>query len=201
MKKIGFLFLAAVAMAFVSCSPAEEVVEPVTYNLDAANSTLSWKGSMAVDYFHTGTVDFKSGSITMEGDSLTAGSFVLDMTSIKNTDLEDKVKASYLEGHLMGTIVDSMRPQNMFFNTPEYPTVEVKLGAYKDGMLTTTLVILETELTQDVAVKLTADEKGASLTGKFSMDIADAKIPGFAPSEQGSIATAIEFDLNLKLTK
>jgi hypothetical protein len=204
MKNLGFLFLAAATLTAVSCSTSveeTEAVEPVTYTLDAANSSLSWKGSMSPEYFHTGTVDFSEGSITMQGDSLTAGSFVIDMTTIKNTDLEDSVKAGYLVGHLTGAIVDEQHPENMFFQTAKYPTVKVKLGEYKDGKLATTLMILGAELTQDVPVKLTSDENGASIEGKFSYDFASLKLPGFQPSENGVISSAIEFDLNLKLTK
>lgn len=193
--------MAAVGLTAVSCStPVEEVVEPITYTLDAEGSTLSWAASMSPEYGHKGTVSFKEGSITMQGDSLTEGSFVVDMTTIKNTDLEAE-KAAALEGHLMGTMVDEQHPQNLFFNTPDFPSVEVKLGEYKDGKLSTTLIILGSELTQDVAVKLTSDDKGASISGKFSMDFASLKIPGLAPSENGSISPMIEFDLNLKLKK
>lgn len=204
MKNLGFLFLAATTLTAVSCSTSveeTEAVEPVTYTLDAANSSLSWKGSMSPEYFHTGTVDFSEGSITMEGDSLTAGSFVVDMTTLKNTDIEDTVKAGYLIGHLTGTIVDEQHPKDMFFQTEKYPTVKVKLGEYKDGKLSTTLMILGNEVTQEVPVTLSSDENGASIKGKFSYDFGSLKIPGFQPSENGAISSAIEFDLNLKLTK
>ena len=207
MKKFGILLMAAGALSFTSCTETvtteeENVeVEVLTYSLDTENSTLAWTGTMTPEYFHTGTVNFKSGSITMEGESLTEGSFVMDMTSIKNTDLEDKGKAQYLQGHLTGTIVDEDHPVDMFFNTEKYPTVEVKLGEYKDGKLTTTLMILGSELTQDIAVTLSADDNGASIKGKFSMDFSSLAIPGLAQMEEGSISPIIEFDLNVMLTK
>ena len=203
MKKFPFLVAASIALVAASCSTTEEkeVAEPVTYSLDAAKSSLSWKGSMSPEYFHTGTVDFKEGSITMEGDSLTAGSFVVDMTSLKTTDA-DKEKGGYLIGHLQGTMVDEDHPQEMFFNTPKFPTVKVKLGAYADGKLTTTLMILGSELTQDVPVKITADDKGASIKGKFSMDFTSLNIPGLQKDDKGEgISPMIEFDLNLMLKK
>jgi len=122
------------------------------------------------------------------------------MTSIDDTSLEDP-KSEYLAGHLMGTMVDEDHPQNMFFNTPEFPTVEVKLGEYKDGNLSTTLMILGSEITQDVPVTISSDENGASINGKFSMNFASLSMPGLAPSEHGSILPDFEFDLNLVLTK
>lgn len=197
--------MAAGAVSLVACTSSVEeetevVVEPVTYTLDAANSTLGWAASMSPEYGHQGTVDFKSGSITMEGDELTGGSFVVDMTTIKNTDQEAE-KANALEGHLKGTMVDEDHPADMFFNTEKYPTVEVKLGEYKDGKLTTTLMIMGSELTQEVPVTITSDENGASIKGKFSMDFSSLGMPGLEPSEHGSISPKFEFDLNVMLTK
>lgn len=206
MKKFPFLVAASIALvAAVSCSTTAEetevAVEPITYSLDAATSTLSWKGSMSPEYFHTGTVGFKDGSITMEGDSLTAGSFVVDMKSLQTTDA-DKEKGAFLIGHLQGTMVDEDHAQDMFFNTPKFPTVQVKLGAYADGKLTTTLMILGSELTQDVPVKITSDEKGASIKGTFSMDFTSLNIPGLQKDDKGQgISPMIEFDLNLMLKK
>ncbi len=204
MRKFPFLVAASIALVAASCSTSEETevaVEPVTYSLDAATSTLSWKGSMSPEYFHTGTVSFKEGSITMEGDSLTAGSFVVDMKSLQTTDA-DKEKGAFLIGHLQGTMVDEDHPQDLFFNTPKFPTVQVKLGAYADGKLTTTLMILGSELTQDVPVKITADDKGASIKGKFSMDFTSLNIPGLQKDDKGQgISPMIEFDLNLMLKK
>lgn len=208
MKKFGVLFVAAGALSLAACSsPAAEeenegndVVEAVTYTLDADNSVLGWSASMSPEYGHQGTVNFSSGSITMEGETLTEGSFVVDMASIKNTDQEGD-KAMALEGHLKGTMVDEDHPQNMFFNTPEYPTVEVKLGEYKDGKLSTTLMILGSELTEEVPVTIEADENGASIKGQFSMNFSSLKMPGLEPSEHGAISPDFKFELNVMLTK
>lgn len=205
MKKFGILFLGAGALSLVACAAAvteeTEVVESVTYSLDAESSTLTWGASISPEYGHKGTIDFKSGSITMEGDALTAGSFVVDMATIKNTDIEDEGKAQYLEGHLTGTIVDEDHPVDMFFNIEKFPTVDVKLGEYKDGNLSVTLTILGSELTQDVPVVLSSDEDGASIKGTFSMDFGSVGMPGLAQHGEGSISPNVEFDLNVMLTK
>ena len=136
--------MAAGALSLAACteSTTDETVdeEVVTYSLDAGNSSIGWKGSISDDYFHAGTVDFKSGSVSMENGELTEGSFVIDMTTIDDTSLEDP-KSDYLAGHLQGTMVDEDHPQNLFFNTPDFPSVEVKLGENKDGNLSATLMI------------------------------------------------------------
>lgn len=206
MKKFGIFFLAAGALSLGACTETttdetvNEEVEVLTYSLDAENSSLGWKGSISKDYFHAGTVDFKSGSLTMENGELTEGSFVVDMTTINDTSLEEP-KSGYLTGHLQGTVVDEDHPQNMFFNTPDFPTVEVKLGEYKDGNLTTTLMILGSELTQDVPVELSSDENGASVKGEFTMNFSSLGIPGLSGEGEGAISPEVVFNLNLMLTK
>lgn len=208
MKRIGLLFVAAGLLSLAACSSASaeeekegnDMFEAITYTVDIDNSVLAWSASMNPEYGHQGTVNFSSGSITMEGETLTEGSFVVDMASIKNTDQEGD-KAMALEGHLKGTMVDENHPQNMFFNTPEYPTVEVRLGEYKDGILSTTLLILGSELTEDVPVTIEADENGASIKGKFSMDFSALKMPGLEPSEHGAISPDFKFELNVMLKK
>ena len=74
-------------------------------NVDAANftvnkGTLTWTGSKLVGTSsHTGTIDVSIGDIKTKGDKITGGQFVIDMNSIKNTDLP-AAKQGDLEGHL-----------------------------------------------------------------------------------------------------
>ncbi len=62
------------------------------------NSTINWKGSKAVGAGHEGTIAFKEGMLSMSEGSI-SGAFTIDMTSIKNTDL-DAESAAKLVGHL-----------------------------------------------------------------------------------------------------
>lgn len=74
-------------------------------------STVTWK-AYKVTGSHTGTIALKSGALEFEGDKLTGGEFVVDMTSITNTDLEGDYKGK-LEGHLNS---------DDFFGTATNPT-------------------------------------------------------------------------------
>jgi len=196
MKKTGIILFAALAVIVASCS-----TEPINYTLDKDASSLEWAANMGPDYGHQGTVDITEGSIEMQDDVLTAGSFTIDMNSIKSTDLEEP-KAGYLAAHLRGTAPDENHPVDMFFNTPKFPTVKVNLGQYKDGKLAITLSILGKELKQNVPVKLTTNEKGASIKGDFALDMKSLEIPGLQPGPDGSqINPAIDFKLNVVLKK
>lgn len=199
MKKIGFLMIAAVALTAVSCSADEKEVkiEAVTYTLDAANSTLNWNHPE-----HQGTVLINEGSITMEGDKLTVGTFKVDMSTIASTDLAEP-KATYLAGHLTGTMPDETHPVNLAFNTPAFPHVGVTLGDYSDGNLELTLDILGQELKKTVAATIIAKDKGASIKSTFELDLSSLGIMLLMPNpETGEgISTSVKFDLNVALTK
>lgn len=195
MKKIKILLFASLALIATSCS------SPTTYKLDKEKSTLGWAANMSPEYGHTGFVDITEGSIVMDGETLTSGSFTIDMNTIRSTDLEEP-KATYLAAHLMGTAPDEDHPVDLFFNTPKFPKVNVTLGEYKDGKLTLTLDILGKKLTQEVAVKLTNNENKASIKGDFKLDMTSLEIPGLQANPDGSqINPAIDFKLNVQLKK
>ena len=110
---------------------AEEVVEApaaaVVYNLDTANSTVSWTGKKPTGA-HTGTINLADGMVKVQDGAVESGSFTIDMTSINVTDLEGDEKAS-LEGHLKGEGEDK---QDHFFNVAKYPTATFKITGIAD---------------------------------------------------------------------
>ena len=203
MKKIATLMIASVALVAASCSSTEdntapeeevEVVESVTYTLDAEASSMNWKGSESEDDFHTGSIKFSAGSLTMKGEEVESGSFTVDMTSISVSDEMPEEKIGYLIGHL---------GNEDFFNVESFPTTEVTVGAYADGKLDITLNVLGQEIKDNVAVTINTTEEGATMTGDFTVDFASLNVPGFQPDPESgeAISSAIEFTLNIALTK
>jgi len=105
MKKFLFLpLLAILAMAATA---------PNVYNVDINASTIIWKG-YKVTGDHTGYVKLKSGSLDYSAGKLNGGEFVIDMNSIKDTDMEGEY-AGKLEGHLKS---------DDFFGVATYPTAK-----------------------------------------------------------------------------
>ncbi len=69
----------------------------LSYNIDST-STITWTGSKPTGQ-HTGT--FKvNGSLAINENNLTGGSFDIDIHSLKNLDLKEEDGKSKLEGHL-----------------------------------------------------------------------------------------------------
>ncbi|WP_209406202.1 YceI family protein [Pseudozobellia sp. WGM2] len=91
------IFSLALALVFGSATATEPVAEEKK-EVKTDASTITWK-AYKVTGSHTGTVDLQSGSLTFDGDKLTGGEFVADMTSLISTDMEGDGKGK-LEGHL-----------------------------------------------------------------------------------------------------
>ncbi|WP_345949424.1 YceI family protein [Mucilaginibacter sp. PAMB04274] len=107
MKKLTTLFTAVVAVALVAFKP----VAPTTYKVDTEKSKIEWTGKKVTGQ-HTGTIKLASGEVAVNGKVPTTGKFVIDMTSMDNTDLSGDGKAKLL-GHLKS---------EDFFGTEKYPT-------------------------------------------------------------------------------
>lgn len=86
-------------------------------------STITWTGSKVVGGSHTGTVALKSGSLDIAGGKLKGGAFVIDMTTLEDTDLSGEMKGK-LEGHLKS---------DDFFGVATFPTAEFKITKVKSN--------------------------------------------------------------------
>ena len=108
MKKVLFplLFVATVLSAPVQAAtgpgpgkPAKTKAATETYQVQPQLSTLGWVGKK-VGGQHNGTIALKEGTVQVKGNELVGGTFVADMTSMKNTDLTDADYNGKLMGHL-----------------------------------------------------------------------------------------------------
>lgn len=91
---------------------------PIKKQIDIKESTITWKGEKVIGKSHIGTIDLKEGYFEFENEALVGGHFVIDMTSISNTDVEGEYKAK-LEGHLKS---------DDFFGVEKYPTASFKIN-------------------------------------------------------------------------
>lgn len=85
--------------------------------VDLEKSTVTWTAAK-VTGSHTGTVQIQEGALELSDDgTLTGGSFVIDMSSIANTDMDGGGKTK-LEGHLKS-------PD--FFDVANHPTATLAI--------------------------------------------------------------------------
>jgi len=105
--KIGMVVIMAFAsFAFTSL---------ITKEVKISESTVNWKG-YKVTGEHSGTIQLKEGTLSFDGDKLTGGQIVIDMESIKVTDMQGEY-ADKLAGHLKA---------DDFFGTKKFPMATLK---------------------------------------------------------------------------
>lgn len=85
------------ALAFISLTLFAFSSETVK-NINVEKSVVKWTGYKVTGQ-HEGTISLQSGALIFEGNKLTGGKFVMDMTTINTTDIEGDYKAK-LDGHL-----------------------------------------------------------------------------------------------------
>lgn len=99
--------------------------------VNAPKSTIHWHGEKVVGE-HEGYIKVKSGYFELKDDQIVSGKFVIDMTTITNTDLEDPDYNKKLVGHLKS---------DDFFGVEKYPTSEFvvkKSSKFSNGKATMT---------------------------------------------------------------
>ena len=131
---------------------ASAFTNPVKERIDVKEGTIVWKGKKILGS-HTGTIDLQEGYLEMEGDQLTGGMFVVDMTSIKNTDLGEKGKTK-LEGHLKS---------DDFFGVANHPTATlmIKNATKRANTYEVTGALTIKGVTHDVEFELEMGKSGA----------------------------------------
>lgn len=81
-----------------------------TYKIDTQKSGMTWNMPIT-NGEHYGTIQVKSGYLLYDGQSITGGTFNIDLNSVKDLDLE-KEKQPKIEAHI--------RSED-FFETAKYP--------------------------------------------------------------------------------
>ncbi len=163
MKKITLFLSATIVLAACNNSSdankatttdtqAVQTATGVAYPLDSA-TTLTWTGSKPTGK-HTGTFKVTEGSLLVNDNNLTGGSFTIDVNSINNVDMAaDAENKGKLEGHLKS-------PD--FFDVAKYPTAKFEITSVEPF----------TAVTDSSAAKVTF--AGATHTIKGNLTLKDS---------------------------
>ena len=182
MKKIVLGTLSLAAMTLMSCggshteeshsdasqegheAPAEEVAAAENYSVDVAASTVHWKGEVAGVYGHDGIVSLQSGALTVEGDQIRGGEFIVDMNTIvpQDSGYSEESPKEKLVGHL--ATAD-------FFAIEEHPTAKFVVSSATTNEIKGTLTVRGKSNEETVVLESfesTAD--GIKASGKLVFD-------------------------------
>ncbi|MEZ4903539.1 MAG: hypothetical protein R2822_18130 [Spirosomataceae bacterium] len=95
---VSVVVVALLAFNTSSATEKNATKKAATYKVDASKSVVKWHAKKVTGE-HFGTVNLANGTLTADGAKVTGGSFELDMTSIKCTDITDANFNAKLVGH------------------------------------------------------------------------------------------------------
>lgn len=173
-------------------------METKKFKLVNTQSSISWTGKK-VTGTHNGTISINDGTLILDDNKLSGGSFVIDTTSIKILDIIDPDTNAQFAGHLFS---------EDFFATESFPEATFTLTSSKylsslNYLLTGNLTIkgITHPVEFPATVLITADEINAS--GKITIDRTkyDMKFrSGNFFTNLGDTLIYNEFELDVKLT-
>jgi len=108
MKKLIFTSALALAVLFTAFNTARKEL-----TVDTSASKIEWVGEKVTGE-HNGIVKIKSGGLMVDGDQITGGNFLIDMTTI---DVQD------LSGDSKGKLMGHLRSDD-FFSVEKHPTAK-----------------------------------------------------------------------------
>lgn len=205
MKKL-VLFSAAAAMVLASCAGNPEgkkaettdsvevanvIAVGTALQVDTAASKLMWKGTK-VTGFHEGTVAIKSGTITIDNNTITAGDFQLDMNTISSTDLDGEYKQK-LDGHLKA---------DDFFSVATNPEASFSITGVKTGATPNDVIISGNLTIKGTTKNITFDAKIDEVSQASIKVSADFNIlrEDWGVSYEGKKDDLISKEINFRVT-
>lgn len=143
---------------------AEEASAKVgtAYNVDSSSS-ITWIGSKPTGT-HEGVFKVNEGTLYVNNDSLTGGTFNIDMRSLNNTDLAaDPENKGKLEGHLKS---------GDFFDVEKYPTSKFEITSVSKYVADSSNKVILENPTHIIQGNLTLKDstKNISFPAKITVD-------------------------------
>jgi polyisoprenoid-binding protein YceI len=148
----------------------KSTLKATTLNVDPAKSQIIWNAKK-VGGEHTGNVKLSKGTMTVQGSKLTGGVFVMDMTTIVDTDLTNADFNTKLTTHLKSEDFFSVEkhPTSTFKITKAEPIAKAKAG---EANYTITGDLTIKGITHSLSFPATVKINGnmAEATAKFDID-------------------------------
>jgi polyisoprenoid-binding protein YceI len=162
--------------------------------INTSKSSLHWYGYYTF-YFggHDGTITLSEGHFIKTNDKITGGEFIIDMNSIKSTDIKNKKANKSLVNHLKD-------PD--FFDVKKHPLA--KLIITKVNYHDATHAKIEANLTlkgitKAINFQAEFNFKEQSMTTKFKIDRTRWGVNYNSRLKDGAISDAIGFEVTIRL--
>ncbi len=205
MKKSPIILAAGffvMSLAIVSCGgentasdvPAVDstlLERAVVLNLDSSNVT--WKGEMLGVFAHEGNVQIKEGTLSVAGDSITAGSFVIDLNTITPTD----TNFNEAEGKTTEVLIGHLRSDD-FFAVDSISTATFTVTSFNGNVAMGKLNVRGVEGDENITDVVVSTANGmTTVTGKLVFDRQKYGVAWASPMKDMVLSDNIEINVSL----
>ena len=198
------LFLGANLLAllsfFTACNNAKTettettATETVTAAVDAAASTINWKGTMLGMYSHEGTVAISDAALMMAGDKISGGNFVVDMATITPTDQNYEAEGQRTAANLVGHLSS---PD--FFDVANNPTARFEITSVsEDGTSAKGNLTLRGKTNEETVEGISFDAATKTASGTMKIDRQKYDVAYKASMKDMVLSDEIELNLSIK---
>lgn len=189
------LVIVALTLSLTLSSFRVDRADKQQYQVEISDSQLKWTGyHLGKSYEHWGYISLKSGTISSDGQKITSGEFVIDMSTIQNMDVEDaKDKAK---------LVNQLKSDD-FFHVKKFPEARLviknmtkKAGNTYAATADLTIRGITKEITFDSEIKNLKDDQ-LEVTASLRVSRTDFKVMYGWKVENAVIANEFQMDVKL----
>jgi polyisoprenoid-binding protein YceI len=212
MKAVTLSVTALAALFLVACGPNEAEVAAAkekatadslaalaatekTYKVDAAASTINWKGTMLGVKSHHGTVNITEGKLAVKGGQILAGGFNVDLSSMAPLD-----SAYAPEGSKQGTktmLIGHLQSAD-FFDVASFPNASFEITSVEGNTATGNLTVRGKTNVEKVTDIVVTEENGTvKATGKLAFDRQKYGVAWSSGSKDAVLNDNIELEIAL----
>jgi polyisoprenoid-binding protein YceI len=139
--------------------------QAASYAVSTSDSKINWTGSKLVGDQHNGHIAIKEGNLKVQDGNIVGGTFVIDMNSITDEDLQAGQGKEKLEGHLKSAD---------FFDVANHPTATFEIASVETAND-------NPEATHKITGNLTLRGETKSVTIPAKVSMADGQITATTP--------------------
>lgn len=161
--------------------------------IEGAQSTIEWVGRK-VTGSHNGTITIKEGELVFSGNTLMAGRFVADTTTIKILDITDLETNAQFAGHLAS---------DDFFSSHKFPEATFEIAFVTDNHVEGNLTIKGITHPVGFDATINFEEDTVTATGKLVIDRTKYEMKfrsGNFFTNLGDTLIYNDFELNVSVT-
>ena len=212
MKALTLSVTALAALFLVACGPNEAemaaakekatadslaalAATEMTYKVDAAASTINWKGTMLGIKSHYGTVNLTEGKLAVKGGQILAGGFNVDLSSMAPLD-----SAYAPEGSKQGTktmLIGHLQSAD-FFDVASFPNASFEITSVEGNTAAGNLTVRGKTNVEKVTDIVVTEENGTvKATGKLAFDRQKYGVAWSSGSKDAVLNDNIELEIAL----